>query len=341
MGPAVSSIFGLPVAGGARGARDPPDTGRPGDCHHPYPMRRTDSDMLKAATHSGTFHADDVFAFAMLKAATAGRIVLTRTRDAALLASADVVFDVGGVFDRGIGRYDHHMRDGPKRPTGEPFSSAGLVWGDFGEAAVRTLVPAAAPETLGKIAAKVDAGLVRDVDLMDNGAMTPTPGHVSTVVEAFNVTFAESDREETEAFLHAVGMASTVLARVCVQAHAAVSAGQIVAAAARAAADPRILVLDTRVPWEDAVFDLGLDRLLYVVRPAGDAWTCGAVPPERGSFDQRRPLPDPWAGLRDAAFAGASGVSDATFCHPARFVCGARSRDGAVALARLAAGPPD
>jgi len=294
--------------------------------------------MLKVATHSGTFHADDVFAYAMLRAATAGRIELTRTRDAGLLAAADVVFDVGGVFDRAARRYDHHMRDQPTRPAGEPFSSAGLVWRDFGAAAVRTLLPGASPEAVATIAAKVDKGLIRDVDLMDNGAMAPAPGHVSTVIEAFNVTCAEDEGDETAAFLRAVEVAATVLTRVCAHAHAAALAARTVAEAARAARDPRILVLDHRVPWEDAVFDLGLDRALYVVRPAGDAWTCSAVPPQRGSFSQRLPLPEPWGGLRDAEFAEATGVADATFCHPARFVCGARSRDGAVALAALAAG---
>jgi len=294
--------------------------------------------MLKVATHSGTFHADDVFAFTMLRAATQGRLQLTRTRDASLLAGADVVFDVGGILDTAAGRYDHHMRNGPKRPSDEPFSSAGLIWRDYGEAVVRQFAPSATPEAVQAIVAKVDLGLVRDVDLMDNGAMPPTPGHFSTVVEAFNATFAEDGREENAAFLEAVELATAVLKRVCIQTHAAILAEQTVAEAARAADDPRIIVLDVRVPWEDAVFDLNLDEALYVVRPAGDTWTCSAVPPSRGSFEQKLPLPDAWAGLRDAALAETSGVPDATFCHPARFVAGARSREGAAALARLAVG---
>ena len=292
--------------------------------------------MLRVVTHNGTFHADDVFACAILKAA-AGRVELIRTRDVALMAAADVVFDVGGAYDRDARRYDHHMRDKPLRATGEPFSSAGLVWRDFGAAAVGNLLSVVSPDSLDRIVAMVDATLVRDIDLMDNGAMTPTPGHFSTVIEAFNPTFAEDDREESAAFLQAVDVASAVLARVCAQANAAVLAERTVAEAADAADDPRIVVLDIRVPWEDAIFDLELGLVLYVVRPAGGAWTCSAVPPTRGSFDQRLPLPDAWGGLRDEELVAATGVADATFCHPARFVCGAKSRDGAVALARAAA----
>jgi uncharacterized UPF0160 family protein len=294
--------------------------------------------MLTVATHSGTFHADDVFTYVTLRAATAGDLQLIRTRDAEVLASADVVFDVGGIFDPATHRYDHHMRDKPLRPNGEPFSAAGLVWRDYGDAAVRQILPDADPAHIVRIAAMVDCGLIRDVDLMDNGAMNPTPGHFSTVIEAFNATFAEEGRQEDAAFHQAAELAAAVLARTCAQAQAAVLAETTMADAADRAADPRIIVLDRRVPWEDAIFDLNLDQALYVVRPAGEAWTCSAVPPTRGSFDQRRPLPDAWAGLRDEALASLTGIIDATFCHPARFVCGARSRDGAVALASLAVG---
>ena len=293
--------------------------------------------MLKVATHNGTFHADDVFAFVILRAASNGRVELVRTRDQQALDTAAVVFDVGGSYDRNARRYDHHMRDKPLRPSGEPYSSAGLIWRDFGEAAIGGMLPAASAETILRVVEMVDAGLIHDVDLMDNGAMTPTPGHFSTVIEAFNSTFIEEGRDENAAFMQAAEIATTVLERACARAYASVQAEATVAAAAARADDPRIIVLDSRVPWEDAVYDLGLDEALYVIRPAGAAWTCSAIPPNRGSFAQRHPLPEAWGGLRDEAFSTLTSVHDATFCHPALFVCGARSQEGAVSLARIAA----
>ena len=292
--------------------------------------------MLKVATHSGTFHADDVFAYAILKAATAGQLELTRTRDGEILAAVDVVFDVGGIFDAGTRRYDHHMRDKPLRADAAPYSSAGLIWRDFGHEAVRAMLPEAGEAALDKVWRSLDVSLIRDVDLMDNGASVPMPGHFSTLLEAWNPTFVEDGRDENKAFLEAAGLASLVLARACARAWAAVLAIDTVAEAARTAEHPGILVLETRMPWEDAVFELGLADVLYVVRPAGNGWTCSAVPPSKGSFAQKLPLPDAWAGLRDDALVAISTVPDATFCHPARFVCGARSRNGALALARLA-----
>jgi len=183
----------------------------------------------------------------------------------------------------------------------------------------------------------LDQGVIRDIDISDNGALPSNPGHVALILESWNPTHAETGRDEHEAFHEAAAIAGIILGRCVAQASAAVQAMGEVDAAAKTAADPRILLLERKVPWEDAVFELGLDQALYVVRPAGKAWTVSAVPPENGSFAQRKPLPDAWGGLRDAAMAEASGVADATFCHPALFVCGALSRDGAMALARKAA----
>ncbi|MDO9713157.1 MYG1 family protein [Paracraurococcus lichenis] len=66
--------------------------------------------------------------------------------------------------------------------------------------------------------------------------------------------------------------------------------------------------------------------------PSG-TWMVDAMPPEPGSYAQRLPLPQAWAGLRDAALAKVSGVPDAMFVHPQRFIGGARSCAGAMTMA--------
>ena len=294
--------------------------------------------MLTAATHDGTFHADDVFAFAILLAATGGAVTLSRSRHAADWDAAQVVFDVGGRYDPAQGRYDHHMRERPLRANGEPYSSAGLIWRDYGQEAVARLLPGAEPAQVEGVWSRLDRGLLRDIDLMDNGAMEPHPGHFSTLLESWNPTFAEAGSDENAAYRQAVAVAGAVLERGCAQAFAAIAARDAVALAATQAEDPRIIVLETRLPWEDAVFELALERALYVVRPAGKGWTVSAVPPALGSFAQRHPLPAARGGLRDDELAAVCGVPDATFCHGALFVCGAHSRDGALALARAALG---
>ena len=51
-----------------------------------------------AATHSGSFHADDVLAAATLRRVNPALPIL-RTRDQEQLNAADILFDVGRIFD--------------------------------------------------------------------------------------------------------------------------------------------------------------------------------------------------------------------------------------------------
>ena len=46
--------------------------------------------------------------------------------------------------------------------------------------------------------------------------------------------------------------------------------------------------------------------------------------------------PKEWGGLRDEALQRVTGVSDAVFCHTGLFLCGAKSKEGAITLARKA-----
>ena len=61
------------------------------------------------ATHSGSFHADDVFGVGILMGVFPSH-TLVRTRHDALIDAADFAVDVGGIWDADTGRFDHHQR---------------------------------------------------------------------------------------------------------------------------------------------------------------------------------------------------------------------------------------
>jgi uncharacterized UPF0160 family protein len=289
---------------------------------------------MRILTHSGTFHADDVFASAVLALAL-GPVELTRSRDPAAVAAADIVFDVGGVYDPAARRYDHHMRDRPLRPDGAtPYSSVGLVWRDYGPAALGVLCPDIRAGEVEGVWHAIDAGLILSIDLADNGVAPVGPGHLSLLIEAFNPVW-DAPQDYDGAFAQAAALARGILERACRQALAAVRAAALVRGAAERAADPRVLVLDRKLPWEGVVHEPGLEGVLFVLYPneGATAWYCRAVPPEPASFAQRLALPEGWRGLQDEAFRQASGVGDGLFCHPAGFIAGALSREGATRLA--------
>lgn len=291
---------------------------------------------MRIVTHSGTFHADDVFAYSVLLDAFEA-FEFVRTRETALIESADIVFDVGGIYDPAQGRYDHHMRDLPRREDGTPYSSVGLIWRDFGRKALPRLVPGIGEEMLDSVWQDIDATFFLTIDQADNGVATASQSHLALLVEAFNPTW-DSSQSYDDAFLEAAGFARGILVRACRQAYAEAKALSLVMRAARQARDPRVIVLDRKLPWEKAVFEGGLNELLFVIYPNEDltAWYCRTIPPEPNSFGQRLSLPESWRGLQETEFSETAGIEDGVFCHPGGFICGARSQDSAVRLAEKA-----
>ena len=99
----------------------------------------------KAFTHSGKFHADDVFSYALLLYLNPA-ITITRGN------KVPKDFD-GIVFDIGRGKYDHHQKDSRIRENGIPYAAFGLLWEELGK------------EILGEeLAAKFDESFIQPLD---------------------------------------------------------------------------------------------------------------------------------------------------------------------------------
>ncbi len=102
-------------------------------------------------------------------------------------------------------------------------------------------------------------------------------------------------------------------------------------------ADKRIIVMERDYPWRKVLSNY--PEPLFVVYPneQDKTWSAKAVPIGDG-FENRISFPSDWAGKRDADLAKVSGIADATFCHNAQFIAVAKSKEGAVALAKKAIG---
>jgi uncharacterized UPF0160 family protein len=290
--------------------------------------------MKKIGTHDGVFHADDAFGVgALLLLPEFADAKMVRSRNPAVLAECDARVDIGGLSNWETDDFDHHQRGGAGcRENMLLFAAFGLVWDKYG------------PEISGskEVALLVDELLVQVVDAQDNGVElyrlthTTRPMTVSNVLSVFNPTWQEPSNFD-EAFKTAVEMAKMILLRVIAKAKALITARDIVRKALLQMVDPKLLILDQYCPWQSTVMSEASD-VLYVVFPdnTNGTWRVQAVAQEEGSFATRRPLPEAWAGLKDDAFATLTGVPDAMFCHQKRFIAGAKSRGGALALAKIA-----
>jgi uncharacterized UPF0160 family protein len=290
---------------------------------------------MKVATHPGNFHADDVFAVAVLRLATDGPLEILRTRDEAVHDGADVRVDVGGRSDPATGDFDHHQKGGAgERDNGIRYASFGLVWRAYGEQLAGSAEAAAA----------IDERLVQGVDANDTGQTISQsliegvrPMTVSGVIAAMNPAWDEdlTAREEDGRFAEAVAVAVRILEREIAGAAAFRRAHQLVQEAIGRADDPRIIELDRNMPWREVVVTTAPEAL-FVIYPKSDGWGLQAVPKALGGFENRMDLPAAWAGHTGDELAAITGVEGALFCHTSRFYASARTREGITALAARA-----
>lgn len=283
---------------------------------------------ITIATHNGNFHADDVFSIAALKKVFPS-FNLVRTRNLEVIGQADLVIDVGGIYDPETGRFDHHQRGGAgERENGTPYSSFGLVWQKYGL------------EICGgnqDIANSVDSGLVSTIDAIDCGYVKGVSEGISLSqsISMFNPTWQEESHFDT-CFDEAVEFASRILTRFIASASGGISAKAIVAKAIENAEDPRVIVLEQYTPWKRTVHALTEDAL-YMVYPSNSGdWRIQTVPVEPGSFEDRKSLPKPWAGLSNKELQDATNIDDAMFCHNGLFIAGAATFESTMKMATMA-----
>jgi uncharacterized UPF0160 family protein len=299
---------------------------------------------MRLGTHDGSFHADDCCAVAVVQLAHPDETVeIVRTREQEALDGCDLRIDVGFRHDPATGDFDHHQAGGAgQRPDGVAYASFGLVWAHFGAGLCARLAAGADPALLH---ARVDEALVAGIDANDVGLAVSAPAFdgapgvygLASVLGALNLAWDEPGGAEAEqrAFAEAVAVARRTIEREITQQAADLRAESLVRAAIDAAADPRIVELDRDLPWIRPVHEHAPEAL-YVVYPKTKGWAVQAVRLAPDAFPTRKPLPEAWAGLQAEDLAAVSGVPDAVFCHSARFLTVAASREGAHALAQAA-----
>lgn len=278
-----------------------------------------------ANTHAGFFHADEVFASAVLKQLFKMLIIkrVFRPED-----DADIVYDIGN------GAYDHHQPDHEIRPDGIPYAAFGLIWRSFGRAYVEALGVSA--KYVDFVHDMVDKTLVRSVDAIDNGVSLGGGFSISNVIESMNPEW-DSDESTDEAFKCAVDLAGSVLMLQVRHAAAVAKAKNIVIDAVEASRDGQVIELPCYVPWQEpllAMTDEKAQNAKRVIFPSNrGGYNVQAVPTAPDAFTNRAPFPKKLRGLRDEELAKASGIKDAIFVHPAGFIGAAMSLEGARALA--------
>jgi uncharacterized UPF0160 family protein len=307
-------------------------------------VRRGVPPMKTIMTHDGPFHADEIAAVAVL-ATIEPDATIKRTRNAASIQAAAsdpdaILVDVGG------GRYDHHQPGGNgQRENGIPYASFGLVWRDFGESFVKTILgnyPDYRIDADGvkEVVATLERQLVMPIDAHDVGynliAATTIPDvrpvTLQDIIRTYNpIDGAPADYDR--AFNEAVTMMQGVLHRSvvsCVQSIVArATVEQAINQWSKRLDEP--IVLDRFVPrWAERICQT---EALFVAFPRQQGgWNAVAVPVSPQLRENRLLAPTEWRGLQAADLESVSGVSGAIFCHPNGFMFACETLEGICAM---------
>jgi uncharacterized UPF0160 family protein len=283
------------------------------------------------ATHSGIYHADDVFAVATLRLLFPGSKVI-RSREEEAYKEADFIVDVGGMYEPTHCRFDHHQSGfSMTRPNGIPYASFGLVWKEFGEALA------------GSEGAKIiDQKLISPIDALDNGFPIDTPliegikrYDVSDVFNAFMQRPDSSEEDMMKSFMLVVEIAQNLILKEIENSELVIEARIEVEKDYRRAIDKRIVTLAKLLPWKE-ILSSKKEPLIVIFPRTDGRWAAQSIPISKYSFIYKQKFPANWAGKTGEDLAYVTGVKDAVFCHNDRFIAVAKTYDGALTLANMA-----
>ncbi len=266
------------------------------------------SDQIQVVTHSGVFHADEVFACALLCIAYGQENVsIIRTRDDKVLDLATSeedtwVIDVGGDFNPSMLNFDHHMRDfNLTNSFGNKLSSFGMVV----EALLRRSFFSEVRQQLLDFSNKVD--------LMDNGIKKAED---LSFISVFN-SYSETEQFSFYAALQtAISYLRSLLNKWkeerIINMRLNDSLGNMT--------EDGIIYNTDYIPVDERANAIPEAKLVVYKSKTGTYNIQSVNVSETKDFSVRCPAPSKWLGLRDNELIRASGGLPLTFCHAGGFL---------------------
>ncbi len=337
-----------------------------------------------------TFNMGEIFATAML--AILSPVELFRTEDQSIINNTNaIVYNVGNEFDPARKRFDYRQKGFFEiYPDGTIYSTAGLIWREYGIAIVKKLDKDIDDEIALKVMLDIGNNLISDFDAMAN-SQSKSSFEFYLAVNLVHYALACSEGEDLDTrFINACKVADVVLRN---EIKIAISLAQVRELPLKdqiETIDNTIIVMDQYVPgwsqlihssdhskvadllyvifspkidrncvleailsaiernWRDqkdsATFDI--DCFLKTINDSYDPrinssintdWYINAIPLTSDDWSPaKRPFPEEWRGLQNEDLQKASGVKTAVFCHTAGYFAIAKTKDGAIALAKKA-----
>ena len=269
-------------------------------------------------THSGTMHADEVFATAFLELYYGDRKVFrTSEVDFSRVAVDAIVYDIGR------GEFDHHQLDALKRENGITYCSFGLLWRKFG----RAFLEKRNISNVEEVFLEIDQDFIEAIDAEDNGVFPKIEANykvktVSSLFKIFNPSY-HSFEDENHQFVHAVSVAKEIFLEEITYAEGKVLARVKLKGMIDELEDgSKYLILDEYLPYEETLLnEEKAQSLLFVAFPSNrGGYAIKTIPKSHEDRTVRMEFPEEWAGFEGEELEERSHIKGLTFCHKGRFI---------------------
>lgn len=290
-------------------------------------------------THSGSFHTDEIFASVILDQILSKegyQFEILRTRDEDIINSADIVYDVGKIYNSEKLRFDHHQNDTTLIRDGIPYSSFGLIWKEFGMILCNQN---------RNVWVEIDNRLAKPIDAADNGIETYKkvingllPVTLYDMTSIFNESWKEVDYDKQDIlFFEFLEIAKKYFSRILSVAFDNCDGIDLVKNIYEKTEDKRIIVLDSVLPWEDELSSKSDTMLVvYPSKKNGSLdWHVKGVKESVDSMNRRCMLPLEWGGLSGEELEKTTGVKGVFFCHKTGYICATNSKESAIQIAKI------
>ena len=282
-------------------------------------VSRKDANVI---THSGEFHADDVFAVAILSFLK--EIKLTRTRDIGVPNDDTIIVDVGGRYD-GKRYFDHHQRL-ITRKNGGNFASAGLIWMHYG----KEILEKNNSQFKNKVFEVVDNELMSKIDAHDNGE---GECEISELISEFNPNIVEELSSYDGCFIEAVMFARKIIENKIKTVENKNREYEEIKKEMEITKGNTVFLKKYYPNWCENILEIDeKHKIDYIVYPYIDGSVhIVCIPPDKKNrFLQRKAMPKEWAGLSGKELEHETGIKGSIFCHLKRFFMAVNSKEPAI-----------
>lgn len=286
-----------------------------------------------AITHSGSFHADDIFSTIFLSKIQP--INLYRTNE--IKNTEDIKNKI--IFDIGYGKFDHHGENARVRDNEIKYSAFGLLFETFGIEYLKQK-QVEEPEIAYQMFLKE---FVFQIDAIDNGIFPSHPKEytittLSSIIEMFNKTWKEA-KDSDEAFLEAIQVGMLIFDRIEKRILDKLASKKCVEKQIEAS-ENCILILPEYMPFINHILgskNKKAEGLLFAIFPSNrGGYNIRAIASSSNSYENRLDFPKEWGGKTKEELESLTGIKSFRFCHPNLFLCACDNLNDAIKVAKLA-----